>query len=119
MHGLFVIDKWDACEITADDLPALQLFFAANPEYFHAVNGMPPREDEAWQEFNDRPPAGMPYERQVMIGIFDQQWRLAYWSVYCGNPIARQWRCLIHLYRFGSVDESKRGAVDTSGCCAW
>ena len=75
MHGLFVIDKWDACEITADDLPALQLFFAANPEYFHAVNGMPPREDEAWQEFNDRPPAGMPYERQVMIGIFDHQCR--------------------------------------------
>lgn len=88
MHGLFVIDKWDACEITADDLPALQLFFAANPEYFHAVNGMPPREDEAWQEFNDRPPAGMPYERQVMIGIFDQQNQLVAMASVLSNFIA-------------------------------
>jgi ribosomal protein S18 acetylase RimI-like enzyme len=53
------------------DLPELQRFFAANPEYFVAVNGEPPRADEAEIEFRDVPPAGMPYREMLLLGFFD------------------------------------------------
>ena len=76
MKVLFTIDTLRACEITESDVPVLQKFFDANPEYFIAVNGMPPRDDEAWQEFTDRPPAGMPYDKQLLIAFVDDdgQW---------------------------------------------
>lgn len=54
------------------DLPALQAFFDANPEYFHTVNGVPPRPDEARQEFDDRPPEGMGYAGSWLLGFRDE-----------------------------------------------
>lgn len=76
MKELFTIDKLCACELGESDIPDLQKFFDANPEYFVAVNGMLPRADEAWQEFNDRPPPGMSYDKQLMIAFVDDdgQW---------------------------------------------
>ena len=88
MKELFVTENVHACEITENDNSALQEFFDANPEYFLAVNGMPPRDDEAWQEFNDRPPVGMPYERQIMIGFVDQQNQLVAMASVLANFIA-------------------------------
>ena len=52
-------------------LPFLQAFFDANPEYFLQVYGEPALLDEARQEFEDRPPAGIPYESLWLIGFFD------------------------------------------------
>jgi ribosomal protein S18 acetylase RimI-like enzyme len=53
------------------DLPELQRFFDANPGYFVAVHGEPPRADEAAIEFRDVPPAGMAYREMAMLGFFD------------------------------------------------
>ncbi|WP_150118561.1 hypothetical protein [Collimonas fungivorans] len=52
---LFGAADFEARRLTEDDLPALQDFFVANPEYFVAVNGMLPRPDEAKQEFDELP----------------------------------------------------------------
>ena len=68
---LFSAGNLQACELDERDIPGLQDFFVANPEYFIAVNGAPPREDEAQQEFEDRPPRGMPFDKQYMIGFID------------------------------------------------
>jgi GNAT superfamily N-acetyltransferase len=55
----------------AADLPALQQFFGENPESFLTVNGVPPRADEAKLEFEDRPPADMPYGNIFALGFYD------------------------------------------------
>lgn len=62
---------WTSRELLPDDLTALQEFFEGNPAYFLAVNGEPAHAGEAKQEFDDRPPAGMPYEGVFVIGYFD------------------------------------------------
>lgn len=69
---LFDATDFEARKLTEDDLPALQDFFIANPEYFLAVNGMLPRPDEARQEFEDRPPADIPFDEVYMIGFVDR-----------------------------------------------
>ena len=75
-HRLFDVGAVGAWDLTVSDLPVLQDFFVANPDYFLAVNGMPPRADEAKQEFEDRPPAGMPFDKIHVIGFFDSAGRL-------------------------------------------
>ena len=73
---LFAAGNLQAQELDEGDIPALQHFFAANPDYFITVNGAPPRDDEAQQEFADRPPPGMPFQRHWMIGFVDEAGRL-------------------------------------------
>jgi GNAT superfamily N-acetyltransferase len=73
---LFSAGEWRACELDAEAIPALQAFFASNPEYFIAVNGMPPRDDEAQQEFDDLPPPSMTFEKRWMLGFVDTSERL-------------------------------------------
>jgi len=63
MNPAFPLGRWQAHPLGADEVPALQRFFEANPRYFEAITGAPPRADEAQQEFDDRPPDGMPYSR--------------------------------------------------------
>jgi RimJ/RimL family protein N-acetyltransferase len=75
-NALFGGVGWRAVELNTADVPALQAFFEANPDYFATVNGAPPRPDEAQQEFDDRPPAHMPFERQWMIGFVDDAGRM-------------------------------------------
>lgn len=61
------------CSVIGEtDVPALQAFFDANPEYFQTVGGEPPRADEARQEFDDRPPEGMPYGGLWLLGFRDE-----------------------------------------------
>jgi len=69
---LFAIDdSLRAIELAAEDVPLLQRFFDANPAYFQSVNGRVAQPDEAQQEFDDLPPAGMSYRRIHRIGFVD------------------------------------------------
>ncbi len=67
----FAAGVYEAVELTEEHLPALQAFFDCNSEYFLAVTGAPPRPDEAKQEFECRPPAGLPYDKVYVLGFFD------------------------------------------------
>lgn len=58
-----------ARELQPDDVPALQRFFDANPAYFMAVHGEPAQAQEAQQEFDDVPPAGMGYRRRWLLAF--------------------------------------------------
>ena len=60
-----------AFELTELDITQLQAFLDANPEYFLAVGGLPPRSDEARQEFRDLPPPHMPFKGRWLIGFTD------------------------------------------------
>ena len=115
MKALFTIDGLHAFELTETDIPALQKFFDANPEYFVAVNGMPPREDEAWQEFNDRPPAEMTYDKQLMIAFVDDdgQW-LAMASVLSDFIADSVW----HIGLFIVATRLHGGGVASATCAA-
>src|SRR5438309_1746885 len=68
---LFAAGVHEAVELTEEHLPALQTFFVGNPEYFLAVTGAPPRPDEAMQEFEFRPPPGLPYGKVYVLGFLD------------------------------------------------
>jgi GNAT superfamily N-acetyltransferase len=69
---LFVAGAVRARPLGADEVPALQRFFDANPEYFLAIHGIPPRRDEAQQEFDDAPPAWMNHAARWVIGLHDE-----------------------------------------------
>ncbi|MEA2166493.1 MAG: hypothetical protein QOK37_4620 [Thermoanaerobaculia bacterium] len=73
---LFAADTYEAVELVEEHLPALQAFFVNNPEYFLAVTGAPPRPDEAKQEFEFRPPPGLPYGKVCVLGFFDSSSRM-------------------------------------------
>jgi GNAT superfamily N-acetyltransferase len=68
---LFAAGVYEAVELAEEDLPALQAFFVANPEYFQEVTGAPPRPDEAKQELESRPPPGLPYDKVYVLGFLD------------------------------------------------
>lgn len=79
-----------ARELGATEVPALQRFFDANPEYFETVNGRGPRADEAHQEFIELPPAGMTFEKKWMLGFFDANETLVGMATVLSDFIARQ-----------------------------
>lgn len=54
-----------------DEVPRLQQFFEANPEYFLAVEGAPPGPDAAREEFESLPPADFTFERKYTLGFSD------------------------------------------------
>ncbi len=57
-------------ELAPADVPAVQRFLEANPEYFWTVGDEPPRPDEAQQEFDDRPPPEMHFSRLRQLGFY-------------------------------------------------
>jgi GNAT superfamily N-acetyltransferase len=61
-----------ARELARPEVPALQAFYDANPEYFQTVNGRPPAADAAAIEFDERPPEHLGYTRQWCLGLFDR-----------------------------------------------
>lgn len=69
MTSLFEAAGLRAVEYGRPELPRLQAFFEAHPDYFEAVNGTPVRPDEAQQEFDDLPPPSMPFRRRWIIGF--------------------------------------------------
>jgi GNAT superfamily N-acetyltransferase len=58
-----------AHELARDDIPRLQAFFDANPEYFQSINGRDAYADEATSEFDDLPPAHLGYTGRWMLGL--------------------------------------------------
>lgn len=68
---LFTAGPWVATEIDETQLPRLQRFYDDNPAYFMAVQGRPAGPDEARQEFDERPPEGMPFDRRWLLGLAD------------------------------------------------
>lgn len=58
-------------DIVEADVPRLQRFLDANPEYFLDITGQPPRPDEAAREFSDRPPATMSWSRHWIFAYED------------------------------------------------
>lgn len=69
---LFTTDRHEARTIGPANVPALQAFFEANPEYSLTVCGEPPGAQEAQTEFDDAPPAGMRFNGRRMIGFHDR-----------------------------------------------
>ena len=59
--NLFNAASFRCAEMTAEAIPRLQEFFESNPEYHVAVDGRPPRREEAREEFESLPPAGWPF----------------------------------------------------------
>lgn len=74
---LFTAGPLRARALTPDDVPVLQRFFDANPEYFQSVNGEPPAPDEASREYDDLPPHHMRFAHKWVMGFFDAGDRLA------------------------------------------
>jgi len=75
--ALFRHDTWITRELQAGDVPAVQALFDANLAYFSLVNGRPALPDEARQEFDDLPPAGLSFSRKWTLGLTDEQGALA------------------------------------------
>ena len=68
---LFTCGPWSAAELGPAQLPALQDFFDANPDYFVAVTGQPAARDEAREELHGVLPAGWPFTRKWVIAYFE------------------------------------------------
>jgi hypothetical protein len=69
---IFHFPQGFAATLLAQDLPLLQTFFEANPAYFHFAHGVAPTPNEAQKEFDDLPPAEMPFKRAFFLGFFDE-----------------------------------------------
>jgi GNAT superfamily N-acetyltransferase len=69
--SLFDAGRLHAVELDASDVPALQRFFEANPEYFLNVTGEGPAADEALHELHDAPPADVTLSRTWLLGFVD------------------------------------------------
>ena len=65
--SLFLAGGYRAAEMHEDDVPRLQAFFEANPEYDVAVFGTPPAPGKAREEFDERIPPDFRYERRWML----------------------------------------------------
>ena len=62
-----------AHELRRDEVPRLQAFFDANPEYFLVVNGRPAPPDLAAVEYDERPPPHLSHTRQWCLGLVDER----------------------------------------------
>ena len=69
---IFRAGDWRCVELAPEDVPRLQRFFEANPEYFLTVNGEPPGPDAAREEFESLPPAGWRYDRKWILAFDDR-----------------------------------------------
>ena len=73
MDGLlFTAGPWQAREMRADEVPALQAFFDANPLYFEKVNGRAPTPDDGQLEYDDLPPPELPFGKRWMLVVTDE-----------------------------------------------
>jgi GNAT superfamily N-acetyltransferase len=70
---LFDTAGWRCVELAHGQVPMLQRFFEANPEYHLAVNGERPRPCEALEEYESLPPAGWPYGRKWVLAWLDRE----------------------------------------------
>ena len=70
-ESLFAGDAWRASELHQADVPRLQAFFAANPEYFLTVGGEGPTPTTAQEEFDSLPPPEFPFRQRWMLAWTD------------------------------------------------
>lgn len=118
-HRLFTTAGAAAWKLTESDLPDLQAFFVANPDYFVAVNGMAPRADEARQEFEDRPPVGMPFDDAFILVFADDSGRLIAMASITANLLAaRVWHIGLFIVAT-SLHGSGAAALLYAGLEAW
>jgi len=68
---LFAAGEFVAFEMDVGDVPALQVFFDANPDYFLATTGQMARPDEALSELHDTPPPEMAWTYKWFVGFRD------------------------------------------------
>ena len=68
---VFAAGAFRATEMHEADVPRLQAFLEANPEYDVAVNGVPPPPTAARDEFAQLPPSEIRYDKRWMIAIGD------------------------------------------------
>lgn len=73
---LFTGEGFACHEMTRDEIPRLQAFLEANPEYYLAVGDAPPAPDEAQGEFDHLPPADWPQGRMRVLRFDDTQGRM-------------------------------------------
>src|SRR6478736_5307230 len=66
---LFEVESWRARQMGEADIPRLQAFFQANPQYHLSVNGVPPSPSEARDEWDSPLPPDFPYEKRWMMDI--------------------------------------------------
>ncbi|MCV2358223.1 GNAT family N-acetyltransferase [Paucibacter sp. TC2R-5] len=71
-------------ELQLEDIPALQVFFDANPEYFLAVGGEPAAPNLANEEFHELPPPELSYKR-------------TYYLAFVPTTAAEPWRAIAQL----------------------
>jgi GNAT superfamily N-acetyltransferase len=70
-NPLFAADPCVAVELAAGDIPELQRFFEANPDYYEMVYGRPPTPEQAHDEILGALPAGWPYTKKWVIALRD------------------------------------------------
>src|SRR5436190_24271452 len=75
--ALFTAGSFRAGEITAGDLPELQRFYEANPEYHVLVTGGAPSPNAAQETFDARPPDGWQFKRKWSIAFRDERGAMA------------------------------------------
>jgi GNAT superfamily N-acetyltransferase len=86
---LFTARAWRAVEMHEADVPALQGFFDANPEYFRAVNGVPPTPTEAHEEFHPELPPGFSCDRHWLVKIVPAQGSMVAMANVSANMLAQ------------------------------
>lgn len=74
---LFAGDGWRASELHQADVPRLQAFFDANPEYFLTIGGEGPKATTAQEEFDSVPPSEFPYRQRWMLAWTDSDGAMA------------------------------------------
>lgn len=70
--SLFEVARFRAFELTPADVALLQRFYVENPEYHRIVSGEAPGPYEAQSDFDSQLPAGWPYTKRSILGIFDE-----------------------------------------------
>lgn len=65
----FACGTFRAREVAAEELPALQLFYEANPAYFRIVHGAHPSPDEARESLESLPPPDWPFTRKHLLAF--------------------------------------------------
>jgi len=72
VNAIFAAGSLRATEMREADVPRLQAFLEANPEYDLAVNGRPPASNAAREAFDSRPPPDFRHDRRWLLQVDDE-----------------------------------------------
>lgn len=96
---LFAGGGLEARELQREQIPLLQAFYEANPEYFLVINGVPPPADLAASEFDEVPPPHLSFDRQWNVGLFDEAGGVA--AGLCGVAMVITQLCVPGVWHLG------------------